>query len=294
MTAKINNYHLEGLRNVNTEPANKAEINTPSLPAKTPGSTNSKVMIGLGALAAAAIAGISIKKLHPGKIAKDVQQEFYSQLDKSRLTRLLNQGETVEETIKNVLGEGTRIKPHSYDLSKESPVIAAYRDFGGYKDGVVCKEGSISWVKGNKQTNEELFMLETIGNFNGWLGNADTIPIGKTGAYIQKGIVKQNGVNRAVTALNVPDYHAGRHSIFNIFIASPNREFTPAQQDLLKLAETPEKFDKDVFDRITTNHLDELNRKGIEYSREERFANSRKYANLDYDLVLSAIQSMAK
>lgn len=71
-------------------------------------------------------------------------------------------------------------------------------------------------------------------------------------------------------------------------LISPNNQYTPAQLDLLKLVNNPDKIDISVLDKIFKF------KPGWDANGKIIFANLGKYENLDYDLVLSVIQSMAK
>jgi hypothetical protein len=61
---------------------------------------------------------------------------------------------------------------------------------------------------------------------------------------------------------------------------------------LLKLAQNPKKITTKIIDTLTRFKLDE--RYDHNYTRDEMIKKAGRYANLDYDLILSAIQSMAK
>ena len=79
----------------------------------------------------------------------------------------------------------------------------------------------------------------------------------------------------------------GNDKTTTIAILSPNNKYTPVQEDLLKLAANPEKFNAKIFDEITHRS-----------ARPDVIAKDpdaiNQYVNLDYDLLLSAIQSMVK
>lgn len=73
-----------------------------------------------------------------------------------------------------------------------------------------------------------------------------------------------------------------------IAVVSPNGKLTPVQKDILKLAETPEKIDISVIDKL----LEFKNAHNADGSLIVE--NIGKFKNLDYDLILSALQSMLK
>ena len=262
-----------------------------------PMSTTAKVLIGAAALAAVAIAGIAIKNKSASKnITKDLHAELKALIDEGKLQmeRVTNRGNTIEETIKNADIKGLDIKPHTYDVSKESPIIAVYRSFGGYKDGVACREGEgcIKALSSNTGKSPELDMMSSvISDSCRWRQNAEYVNIGNTGASIAKGVHSFNGQKRAIVRLDV-----GTDTRYSIFLLSPNSKFTPVQQDLLKFIDNPEKLKPDVFHQLTECNADNLLRHGKNWSTEYAscLGKAQEYANWDYDLALSVIQSMAK
>lgn len=258
-------------------------------------STTTKVLIGAGALAAVAIAGIAIKKsLGSKNITKDLHSELKKLIDTGKLEmeQVTNRGKSIQETIKNADIQGLDIKPHNYDISKESPIIAAYRSFGGYKDGLATPEGAIKAVASNVTNSSELNnMSHVISNYNGWMSKSEIVKIGNSGSSIQKGFASFNGQKRAIVNLKLSN---GNGDNYSIFLLSPNRQFTPAQHDLLKFTEHPEKFKPEVFNQLTESNGQNILRHGQTWPKEEPLGNAVKYANWDYDLALSVIQSMAK
>ncbi len=262
-----------------------------------PMSTTAKVLIGAGALAAVAIAGIAIKNKSASKnITKDLHAELKALIDEGKLQmeRVTNRGNTIEETIKNADIKGLDIKPHTYDVSKESPIIAAYRSHGGYKDGFACREGEgfLRDVSTNpKNSSEVKQMISVISDSCKWRQDAKWVNIGNTGASIAKGVHSFNGQKRAIVRLDV-----GTETRYSIFLLSPNSKFTPVQQDLLKFIDNPEKFKLEVFDQLTECNAANLSRHGKSWTTEYASCpdKSLEYANWDYDLALSVIQSMAK
>ncbi len=274
-----------------SEPTNKETKKTMS--------TTSKVLIGAGVLAAVAIAGIAIKNKSTSKnIVKDLHAELRTLINEGKLKmeQVTNRGRTIEETIKNADIEGLDIKPHTYDVSQESPIIAVFRSFAGYKDGVACREGEgfIRAISSNSGKFPELdMMVSVISNSCNWMQDAEMVNIGKTGAFIAKGVHSFNGQKRAIVCLNL----GADDTRYPIFLLSPNSKFTPAQQDLLKFVDNPEKFKPEVFHQLTESNDGNLLRHGKSwsdvYAPNER-GKALKYANWDYDLALSVIQSMAK
>ena len=91
------------------------------------------------------------------------------------MEQVTNRGKTIEETIKNADIKGLDIKPHTYDVSQESPIIAVYRSFGGYKGGIACNEGEgfISGVASNNIYPEFKQMSSVISDSCKWMQDAE-------------------------------------------------------------------------------------------------------------------------
>lgn len=184
-----------------------------------------------------------------------------------------NVGETVEETISNVLGEGSKVKPHTYDLSKEGPEISSLRNCGGYYDVIATKDGV--FYEGGGTTG----LTKSRGNIDGFKQSRTTAH-----AHINEDTTIIHGVNKDgkyVTILNMPDTHvdtSGNALEIDLGLISRDGNMTPAQKDLLSLAEHPEKFNPDWILALT----------------EKNSSMPIGSENLDYNFALSIIQSMAK
>lgn len=207
---------------------------------------------------------------------------FKQHLDKLPNTRpAVTKGATVAESIENTFGKGSNIQPHTYDLSKEHSVITIYRDQGGYKDGTVSKEGryyndSIL----NENIPDSKFAIKS-NSFSAQ--GCENIGKGKCDCY--DAVLTIDGEKRRIVRIVIPDpvitEDQGRSLWINLL--SPNEELTPAQKDFLKLGKNPEKIDVSVFDKLTT----------VAETRQD-MTEGNLYKYLDYDVLLSAIQSMAK
>ena len=176
---------------------------------------------------------------------------------------------TVQETITTVLGKDSKIKPHTYDLAQEADEFLVYQNSGGYHDRFINKKGArwedfdIDDISRNLSTcvqagNDTFF--QTAKNFH--LGN---------GVSVLHGV--RNG--KYVTVLRMPDFRSVDTSISLAFSSKTNK-MTQLQKDLISLGNNPEKFNKNILDKIT-----ELGSGGM-------------IENCDYDLMLSVIQSMAR
>ena len=182
-----------------------------------------------------------------------------------------NIGSSVEESISNVFGAESKVKPHTYDLANEGVEILSLRNYGGYYDVIATKEGILYEGAGKTSLNR------AISNADKFQDKAIRTAIGDKATVI-------HGVDREgkyVTILNMTDKNvdtSGRGLSINLGMISNGKKPSPAQKDLLSLAEHPEKFDFSLIDKLT-----------VKTNREVTGAE-----NMDYDLVLSVIQSMAK
>ena len=196
-------------------------------------------------------------------------------------------GETVEQTIENVFGKNSSIKPHTYDLSKENPVFNAYvSNGGGFKDGVVGKDG-LYYADARFCPDEVLAKMITRGDKKR-LKFSEPLNIGETGASITE--IKDTLTGRKGLELSFKQYSGVKGKVI---FASPGKKYTPLQKDLLSFVEHPEKFDNKVIRKIADVPFES------EYFDPDKLllgkdALGHTYPNLDYDLMLSAIQSMAK
>ncbi len=214
--------------------------------------------------------------------AAELYRQLGVNLPKGRV--LSNNGGTVAETIENTFGKGSRIKPHTYDKTQENDVITVYRDLGGYKDGSVNSRNEIiSEPDGIRFKDFDILIRSN--------SHADTIkPVGGNKHFtVLEGTVHGSNRRQVQLSINSPKMMdtSGEYIPYKINILSPDGNLTPAQQDLLRLAKNPEKFDYKIFDRIVEgpNTVQE---------RVDGITHANTYKYLNYDLILSAIQSMAK
>ncbi len=240
------------------------------------------VCIGLG-LAAITVAGALLMTKGKTNMTKKLAQQFEEDvalLRKFKTHKSENAGATVQETITNILGKDSKIKPHNYDTTQEYPVISVWRNFGGYRQGLVSKDGIL-----DIKSSTDLPMIT--GGVIHYVPEGGHVYPTNCGAYITEGTVGQYP-NRVVS-LTLPDRNSTYPSPIPMSISfiSPNTELTPLQKDVIKLAEHLDNKDLDVFDKIVKwkNSLDENGHTIPDLTG--------KYENLDYDLILSAIQSMA-
>ncbi len=214
--------------------------------------------------------------------AAELYRQLGVNLPKGRV--LSNNGATVAETIENTFGKGSKIKPHTYDKAQEYDVITVYRNQGGYKEGYVnSKNEVISGSNGVMLKDDDILCRSYM--------HADTIKAvggNKKDFAVLEGTVHGSNRRQVQLYINGPERDtAGRAIPYKINILSPDGNLTPVQKDLLELAKNPEKFDRRIFDRIL---------EGPETVQEmiDGVTHVNTYKYLNYDLLLSAIQSMVK
>lgn len=202
---------------------------------------------------------------------------FKQHLDKLPNSRpAVTKGATVAESIENTFGKGSNIQPHTYDLSKESPVIGVYRNCGGYKDGLVGQEGRYFTDTLTQVPDQKDIATSISHGFGGNSGHGSMSELRALNAN------ELENPDRKLVRFVLPDPNQDDTKII-LTVLSPNSEYTPLQKDMIKLMENPKKIDIPVIDKITTVG---------ENVQDMKEGNLYKY--LDYDVLLSSIQSMAK
>lgn len=199
-------------------------------------------------------------------------------------------GATVEESITNILGKDSGVKPHTYVTSKENPVIHIYRNAGGYKDGIIGKEGRY-YVDSLLYCPDQAAVINTSskGFSNGFSGKISQM-VGQDLKFL-----KEEGINpdRKVVRLVIPDKNKEGTEIM-MTVLSPNSEYTPLQKDIIKLMDNYDKIDQKAIDKMT-RVIDE--KEAHQFSGKELATYvsnpDNRYPFMDYDVMLSAIQSMA-
>ena len=177
--------------------------------------------------------------------AAELYRQLGVNLPKGRV--LSNNGATVAETIENTFGKGSKIKPHTYDKSKEYDVITVYRNHGGYKDGWVNSKNEIVSGPGG-------VMLKDNDTLRRSYMHADTLKAvggNKKDFAVLEGTVHGSNRRQVQLYINGPERDTADRAIpYKINILSPDGNLTPVQKDLLELAQKPGKFDRRIFDRI--------------------------------------------
>ena len=202
---------------------------------------------------------------------------FKQHLDKLPNSRpAVTKGATVAESIENTFGKGSNIQPHTYDLSKESPVIGVYRNFGGYKDGMVGQEGRYFTDSLTQVPDQKDIVTSISHSFGGDSGHGKISEL----KCLDTDILENP--DRKLVRFVMTDPNKDDTKII-LTVLSPNNEYTPLQKDMIKLINNPKKVDVPVFDKLTT----------VAETRQD-MTEGNLYKYLDYDVLLSAIQSMAK
>ena len=179
-------------------------------------------------------------------------------------------GKSIKESITNVFGNTSFVKSHTYDLTKESDSISLMMYEGGYHSAHIKKNGKII-PEGNKDCVSYNVYRNGNANFNPDGGNGQTYTnIKNEQITIQDGIAK-NG-KRYVTLLFPNIATDTERTEVGISVLSRDDKLTPAQKDLLSLK-----------DKIITNEMHKLLSISV-----------KKTENLNYDAILSLIQSIAK
>ena len=180
-------------------------------------------------------------------------------------------GATVEESIKNVFAKASeKIKPHTYDMAKESDNIVIMDNYGGFRTTIVNKQNQII----NPDINRSLGMSSD--DFR-----IDYSPSG----VIQRGkVLVGNGIKdgKAFTTIEFPSYLEntdGSRARNAITLLSPNAELTPAQKDLLKLKDMSAE-DIDLMADLTM----------CIYNKDGYFGGTL----INFDAILSFIQTCAQ
>lgn len=133
-----------------------------------------------------------------------------------------NAGKPVEEAITNALGKETKVKPHTYDISKEADRIGTAQysptgsSTGGYTDVTFMNDGRIADFRNMKETRH---VYSTMPDF----------VEGENARIVQ-------GTFEGRPTVGVVYRDIRKSDILNcVRLESPNVELTPAQADLLRI-----------------------------------------------------------
>lgn len=207
-----------------------------------------------------------------------------------KIFKAQNAGKTVEETIVNVFGKESKIKPHTYDLSKEEKVMHGMSNCGGFDWRTLTNEG-IATNKASVYSTTSAQILDKCSKLGSVKATLNTSKIGKND-FISHGVVDGRYVTKIQVTGGFDDI--GRAIPSELWMISRNAKPTPAQKDVLSFIEHPEKFNSEMFQTILkrTNTYKRDNNGKVIGTMERGIVDQWK--NFDYDLILSTIQSLAK
>ena len=267
------NYSLTVNTSSPTFRTNDVNINPNSIKEKGL-STGAKWCIGLGltALATVGICLVTKRKMDAKKFTQ-LLEEDKKLLDALPVRENSFKGNTITERIKNILGADSKISPHSYDLTKEYPAIPIYRNQGGYKDGLVLPRGIVDPARNQKAPR---LVTTSISH--------KTLPNNRIADLIDE--------QRLVSGFEFKDPRQKAEIDTDVIfkILSPNDKLTPAQMDLEKIKSNPKL--KAEAEKLFDEALKFM--RGNDNNGKIIFENIGKYEHLDYDVILSIIQSLAK
>lgn len=131
-------------------------------------------------------------------------------------------GSTIQESVENVFGKGTTIKPHTYDVSKEADRIgtSSYTSGSGYLDVTVKSDNQIVSQRNHKNIVSVY---------------SHKLPSESMGNGILKGVTEDGKPFVEISYIGTRD-----DTIEGIMLLSPDKNLTPAQKDLLKLKDAKE------------------------------------------------------
>lgn len=233
----------------------------------------------LGTLAALAAVGACVvtKKALNTRMFKKLFEQDKKLIDNLPVRTDSFKGNSIQERIQNILGKDSKISPHNYDLSKEYPAMRVYRDQGGFKDGMVIPKGIVELEK------------VTYKDIPSYTGRAISHGVDDTTNRIYN--LKEE--KRLVSSFDFTDprdsREFGKSKVrFNLY--SLDDTLTPAQRDFERIKANPKlrAEAEELFDELLKF------KKGTDENGKRIFENLGKYEHLDYDVILSVIQSLAK
>ncbi|MCM1265111.1 MAG: hypothetical protein NC200_02840 [Candidatus Gastranaerophilales bacterium] len=165
-------------------------------------------------------------------------------------------GSTIQESVTNVFGKETSVKPHTYDLTKEADRIATVQ-YGadGYCNITVTSENTIA----DKRNWKNIIQLDSSMKSPSLEENALIVSEMRDGKQVVTISYKSGNREDALNAIE---------------LISPNAELTPAQKDLLKLKDKAAGMDIADLQKAT-------------------MPTDGSYGQTNFDAILSCIQTMA-
>ena len=141
-------------------------------------------------------------------------------------------GKTIAESVENVFGKDSIVKPHTYDLSKENDAIAmGVNGGGGFRTHVVTSDNKYADCLNHKTYREYTDALYPPGVKGEMPKDNPTVPIIQSGEF--------NGRKFVSVSYQDAGYCYSDPNVGNGFTLYSQKggDYTPAQKDLLKLAD---------------------------------------------------------
>lgn len=184
-------------------------------------------------------------------------------------------GATVQESIENIFGKGSKIKPHTYNPADEAQYIGGYIDMGGYKDLAINSQNQIA----HGLNHSALSVIDP-----SVISNAGKI-FTESGA-IQKAVY--NG--RTYVRINIPN---GKTGNCLLFVSKDGKNLTPVQKDLLSLKDKLSKKELALFEKMLSNRRPDESMI-VEQKDIMKGGKDSPLGFVNYDVTLSTIQTLAE
>lgn len=183
-------------------------------------------------------------------------------------------GATIQESIENVFGKGSKIKPHTYNPADEAQYLCGYIDMGGYKDLAINSKNEICH-RLNHSSNSVIdqVVIDSPDKVFGTMFNSD----------ICKGVYK----GKTYVRLNIPNGRTGNQLLF---VSKDGTTLTPVQRDLLSLQGKLSKQDMKLFAKMLSN----AGPNGLIVTRDDLINGGSHLGFVNYDVILSTIQTLAQ
>ncbi len=178
-------------------------------------------------------------------------------------------GATIQESIDNVFGKNSIIKPHTYNPADEAEYIGGYIDLGGYKDLAI---------------NSKNMIAAGVNHKAGTCINPHYVSHVGSRATIQKDVYE----GQTYVMMLIPN---GRSGDKLILASKDGKTLTPAQRDLLSLGGKLSGADMKLFEKLFSNY----GPNGQIVSANDVIKNGETQLGMaNYDAILSTIQTLAQ
>lgn len=179
-------------------------------------------------------------------------------------------GATIQESIENVFGKNSIIKPHTYNPADEAEYICGYIDKGGYKDLAINSKNMIA-----DGANHKALFASVNSRYISHVG---------TRATIQQDVYE----GQTYVTMLIPN---GRSGDKLVLASKDGKTLTPAQKDLLSLDAKLSEDDMKLFEQLFSNY----GPNGQIVSANDVIKNGETQLGMaNYDAILSTIQTLAQ